>query len=110
MAWPRGRRRHDGDGRWLIGVRAVDLAAAAGVSYRTARRWQTGEDLPTVEVLLRLVERLWPLTAGSLPLAGDYPLDGWSRVGGVGEFTIRSARGEPADYDGEADDDGYVRV
>jgi len=34
------------------------------------------------------------MSAGALPLAGDYPLDGESRVGGVGEYTMRAASGQ----------------
>jgi len=44
---------------------------------------------------MRLVDRLFPQSEGSGPIySQDMAIDGNTRVGGVGEYTIRAARGE----------------
>ena len=37
------------------------IARAAGVSDRTIRRWSSGEDWCDLEVIERLIAKLWPL-------------------------------------------------
>ena len=100
MVWTRGQRRHDTDASRFI--RALlsefsgrELGRLCGVSDRTIRRWAAGTDWPTAETLHGLVDRLFPLSDGSGPIySPDMALDGNTRVGGVGEYTIRAARGE----------------
>lgn len=73
---------------------ARPLARKCGVSDHTIRRWASGEDWPTQEAIERLVDALYPMSRAAAPLyRADMAIDGDTRVGGVGEHTIRSARG-----------------
>lgn len=107
MAWPHGLRRHETTGQRFISALVREfgcrrLARMAGVSDRTIRRWRDGVDWPSVEVLKRLVETLDFGPLASLPIySPDMAIDGNTRVVGVGEYTIRAARGVAADYDFE---------
>jgi hypothetical protein len=99
MAWPAGKHRHSTDAARF--VRALlaefsfrELARLCGVSPRTIQRWASGEDWPTAEAMHRLVDRLFPLSAGAGPIySPQMALDGHTRVGGVGQYTIEAARG-----------------
>lgn len=97
--WTRGRRRNQCDAAALISglvtkYGARGLARLAGVSDRTVRRWASGEDWPPFERLVELLDRLWPQGRHALPIyRPDMALDGRSRVGGVGDYSIRSAQG-----------------
>lgn len=100
MSWERGKRRHELDAARFVGAlcrefSARDLGRLCGVSDRTVRRWRDGTDWPTADVLTRLVDRLFPQSEGSGPISSpDMAIDGWTRVGGVGEYSVRAARGE----------------
>jgi len=100
MAWTRGHRRHDTDATRFVTAlcrefSARELGRLCGVSDRTVRRWRGGTDWPTAEALTRLVDRLFPLSDGSGPIySPDMAIDANTRVGGVGQYTIRAARGE----------------
>jgi len=100
MAWLAGKRRHTTDARRFVSAlclefSAAELARLCGVNSRTIRRWRSGEDWPEQEALMRLVDRLFPQSEGSGPIySQDMAIDGNTRVGGVGEYTIRAARGE----------------
>jgi transcriptional regulator with XRE-family HTH domain len=99
---PRTRRHNACDAaRFLRSVGRVysrrHIARLLGVSDRTVRRWEAGVDWPTVASLLKLIDLLFP-PLGALPLYDPaMALDGNTRVGGVGEYTIRAARCD-ADY------------
>jgi hypothetical protein len=98
--YPRGQRRHDSDAaRMIRGLltefSARELARRCGVSDRTIRRWASGEDWPAAERLHRLVDSICPQSAGWCPVySPDMAIDGNTRVGGVGEYTRRAARGD----------------
>ena len=100
--WPKGRRRNDLDASQFIaglieehGTSAV--ASAIGVSPRTVRRWSRGEDWCTLETIQKLIECLIPAT-GSLPIYDPVmALDGNTRVAGVGDYTLNSAKGQDHD-------------
>jgi len=100
MTWPRGQRRHDTDAARFVAAlcrefSARELGRLCGVSDRTVRRWRNGTDWPTADVLTRLVDRLFPLSDGSGPVySPDMAIDGWTRVGGCGEYSVRAARGD----------------
>lgn len=100
MVWQRGKRRHEMDATRFVATlcrefSARELGRLCGVSDRTVRRWRDGTDWPTADVLTRLVDRLFPQSEGSGPIySPDIAIDGATRVGGVGEHTIRAARGE----------------
>ncbi len=100
MAWLAGKRRHTTDGRRFVTALCLEFSARelgrlCGVSDRTVRRWRDGTDWPTADVLTRLVDRLFPQSDGSGPVySPEMAIDGNTRVGGVGEYTIRAARGE----------------
>ena len=56
-------------------------------------------DWPSQEALERLIDSIAPAKGGSLPLySPDMAIDGNTRVAGVGEYTLRAARGLPC-YD-----------
>lgn len=99
MAWLAGKRRHTTDARRFVSTLSLEFSARelsrlCGVSDRTVRRWRDGTDWPTADVLTRLVDRLFPQSEGSLPIySTEMAIDGNTRVGGVGEYTIRAARG-----------------
>lgn len=81
---------------------ACGLARLCGISDRTVRRWRDGEDWPSRDTIDRLIDRLFPLSDGSGPVYHpDMAIDGSTRVGGVGEFTIRAASScsRPGDFD-----------
>ena len=107
MAWPRGKRRHATDAARFVGAvvgefSAREVARRCGVSDRTVRRWVSGQDWPDRAALVRLVESLFCESAGALPVySPDVALDGNTRVGGVGEFSIRASQGD-LDYVGDA--------
>jgi hypothetical protein len=100
MAWQRGQRRHATDGQRFIRCllsefSATELARLCGVDGRTIRRWRDGIDWPAAETLHRLVDSLCPQSVGSLPIySPEMAIDGRTRVGGVGEFTVRAACGD----------------
>ena len=100
MAWQCGKRRHStGAARFIRSVVAEfgarEIGRRCGVSDRTVRRWASGEDWPDVEALYRLIDSLCPQSQGAMPVySPDMALDGSTRVGGVGEFSRRAARGE----------------
>ena len=102
-----GQRRHDTDAARLIRgllteFRARELARRCGCSDRTIRRWASGEDWPAAEGLHRLIDSLFPQSAGWVPIySPDMAIDGQTRLGGVGEYSRRAARGD-LEYIGEA--------
>jgi len=97
--WTRGQRRNDCDASRFVRAlceeySARELSRLCGVSDRTVRRWRDGTDWPCVEQMERLVDALFR-PSGSLPIySPDMAIDGNTRVGGVGEYTVRAARGE----------------
>lgn len=101
MAWVRGHRRHDADATKFVSALCLQfsarkLARLCGVSDRTVRRWRDGEDWPTADVLHQLIDRLFPPQRSrgeAPPYPTDMAIDGHTRVVGVGEYTIRSAKG-----------------
>ncbi len=103
MAWPRGKRRTQGPDcaaliRALGSVRVV--AVAAGVSPRAVQFWRRGVKIPGIDTVQRIIERLWPLTAGGSILSGVSTEAGMPC--GVGEYTLRAAAGLPC-YEAVAD-------
>ncbi len=98
--YPRGQRRHNTDAARLIRgllteFSARELARRCGCSDRTIRRWATGEDWPAADRLYGLIDSLYPQAAGWVPVySPDMAIDGNTRVGGVGEYTRRTARGD----------------
>jgi transcriptional regulator with XRE-family HTH domain len=101
MSWLLHRRRNTIDAARFIGALirefgSRDLARRCGVSDRTIRRWASGIDWPARESLEKLIDSVAPAKGGSLPLySPDMAIDGNTRVAGVGDYTIRAARGEP---------------
>ena len=97
MSWPKGRRRAECDAREFITrlsgeVSLRKIAAAAGVTDRTVRRWRDGERFAPVESLTALIDRLWPgVWSRQSRMIGDIGPGTW--VAGVGEHTRRSAKG-----------------
>lgn len=100
MTWQAGKRRHEMDAARFVTAlcrefSARELGRLCGVSDRTVRRWRDGTDWPTADMLTRLVDRLFPQSDGSGPIySPETAIDGNTRVGGVGEYSLRSARGE----------------
>jgi hypothetical protein len=100
MSWKRGKRRHDIDAARFVAAlccefSACELGRLCGVSDRTVRRWRNGVDWPTSQALMKLVDNLFPQSQGNGPVySSDMALDGNTRVGGVGEFSIRAAKGD----------------
>ena len=98
--WPIGKRRHDTDATRFVRAllaefSARELGRLCGVSDRTIRRWRDGTDWPTADVLTGMIDRMFPLSDGSGPVySPEMAIDGNTRVGGVGEYSIRAARGE----------------
>lgn len=98
--WAKNRRRHDVEAARFVTAllrefSARELGRLCGVSDRTVRRWRDGTDWPTAAALTRLVDRLFPQSEGSGPIySTEMAIDGWTRVGGVGEYSVRAARGE----------------
>jgi len=72
-----------------------ELGRRCGVSDRTIRRWASGEDWPAAESLYRLIDSLYPESAGWVPVySPEMAIDGNTRLGGVGEYSRRAARGD----------------
>jgi hypothetical protein len=97
--WPAGKRRNAINAHRFIAAllhefSARDVARMAGVSDRTIRRWAIGEDWATEDSCHKIVAALFSSEPqGSLPIySPDMALDGNTRCGGVGEYTLRSAR------------------
>lgn len=97
--WPKHKRRKQIDGREFVRAMAADvggmrpLARQLGVSDRTVRRWATGEDWIDEDTATALAD-LVPANDGSLPVySPDMAIDGETRVGGVSEYSRRTARG-----------------
>jgi len=103
--WPSNRRRNDcPDAAEFIrrAGAARHIGRLLGVSDRTVRRWASGEDHPPLDQICRLVDLLWPLSTGSVPVySSEMGIDGNTRVGGVGEYSLRAARGD-LEYVGDA--------
>lgn len=112
MGWPHSVPKHPpcGADRFIRGLctefRVRELARLCDVSDRTIRRWRDGVDNPSIEAIHRLVDRLFPLTGGAGPFySPDMAIDGNSRVGGVGDYSLRAARAEPCFTEEEEDED-----
>lgn len=107
MVWTRGKRRHQIDAARFIAAlcrefSACELGRLCGVSDRTIRRWARGEDWPEAASLHRLIDVLFPASSCAAPVYdADMAIDGCTRVGGVGEYTIRAAQGD-VEYVGSA--------
>jgi len=98
MAWQRGNRRNNCDARRFVAAlcgefSCRELARLCGVSDRTVRRWRDGTDWPDQQTIEHLVDRLFPLRGGGPMYQPDMAIDGNTRVGGVGDYTLRAARG-----------------
>lgn len=98
--WPHGKRRNlTGDCSSLISGLSSErsfaaLACAAGVDEKTVRRWASGKNHPPLATLLHMIDIILPVGGGWLPIYDPLmAIDGGTRVGGVGEYTVRSARG-----------------
>lgn len=102
--WIQGRRRRNTNPakfmRALVeAFSAREIARLVGVSDRTVRRWASGEDWCDFEVLPRLIDLLF-VDSGSLPIYHpDMAIDGNTRVVGVGEYSVRAARGLATEED-----------
>jgi transcriptional regulator with XRE-family HTH domain len=100
MAWARGVRRNVLDVHSMIAVLVAEfggreIARRCCVSDRTVRRWASGEDWPRAEALHRLIDSLYPQSRGALPIyEPTMAIDGNTRMGGVGEYSRRAARGD----------------
>lgn len=98
--WPRGKRRNATDATRFVRALvaeygATDIGRRAKVNTRTVYRWAHGDDWPRLETLQILADSICP-DAGALPIySPTMAIDGETRVGGVGEYSIRAARGEP---------------
>lgn len=97
--WIKGIRRRNCDAsQFITALRreytATHLAKLAGVCDRTIRRWASGEDWCDTEALIRLVDKLLPDVGRGPIYSPDMAIDGDTRLGGVGEFSIQSAKGE----------------
>lgn len=88
-------RKKKVDGQWLRSFAASPLARALGVSHWTVRRWQLGHAWMTTEEAADALAHVLPDCGGSLPMYSiDMAIDGNTRVGGVGDYSLRVARGE----------------
>lgn len=103
--YPLGLRRHDCDAQRMIAAlcdefSCRELARLCGVSDRTVRRWRDGTDWPTREAMATMLDALFPQSDGWAPIySPDMAIDGNTRLAGVGEYSIRSSRGEYHDHD-----------
>lgn len=97
--WTKGRPRQECDGsRFFSGCIAErglrPMARACEVDPRTIMRWANGTDRCPCIAIEAALEALVSMQAGWMPtIDTDMAIDGNTRVGGVGEYTIRSARG-----------------
>lgn len=96
MSWPKGRRRAECDAadfirRLSAEVSLRQIAAAAGVTDRTVRRWRDGERFAPAESLTVLIDRLWPGVWSRQPKLRDSEVGPTTWVVGVGEATRRAA-------------------
>lgn len=98
--WPHGKRRNATDAQRFVSALVVEfglrpLGRMAGVSDRTIRRWVSGEDWPSSAALYRLVDAVCPANVAAVPIYDpEMAIDGWTRLGGVGEYSRRAARGD----------------
>lgn len=101
--WPRGQSRSDlADATAFVAAccreagSVAELARRLGVAPKCVYRWSRGQRRITAAVAARMAEAvIEPSSSGSLPIyAPTMALDGNTRVGGVGEFSRRTAKGE----------------
>lgn len=99
MPFPAGQRRNPINAQRFIAAllnefSAREVARMAGVSDRTIRRWASGDDWTTEDSCHAIVAALFrDEPQGSLPIySPDMAIDGNTRCGGVGEYTLRAAR------------------
>ncbi len=98
--WIKGKRRNKTDASKFIKCLikefgARPLSKKIGVSDRTVRRWASGEDWPDIKLIHKLVDLIFNDNQGSLPLySNDMAIDGNTRIGGVGEFTLKASKGD----------------
>lgn len=94
MGWVKGKRRNGTlGGNWLRLIPTKLLQKWTGKSERAVRRWQSGKHFPKDEIVEKIIKNIIPMSTAALPIVGDYPLCGNTRVLGVGEYSIRSAKG-----------------
>lgn len=97
--WTKGKRRKGVDCAHFIRNLSNDhsvrkMAVLAGVNEKTIRRYIEGKNYSDVTTLYKIIDGIFPLNEhSSLFYSSDMVLDGNTRVGGVGEFTLKSARG-----------------
>lgn len=96
---PGGRRRSPVTG-YVSGIIAEypgsldSLAERCGVHRVTVSCWARGVATPSLAHVERMIELVWPLSRGAAPIYSPaMALDGFTRVGGVGQYTIAAARG-----------------
>ena len=101
MTWKKGKRRQQLDLRAfasaVASLSSISAAArAVGISERQMRRIISGEHWCSLEVAERLAEfALSTIRSHALPRYDtDMAIDGYTRVGGVSEYSIRAARGD----------------
>ena len=99
MVWQRGIRRNQIDASAFLSavpISSREIARRLGVSDRTVRRWKSGEDWCSEETIFRIAKELVPdVSPGWCPIyAPDMAIDGNTRVGGVGQYSIDSAKGK----------------
>lgn len=99
--WPRGRPRQpcSDAARFFASVIAergiAATSRAAGSDMRTVRRWATGQRRCGYGPIERVADWIAPLGAGWTPIySPGMAIDGNTRVGGVGDYTLRAARGD----------------
>jgi hypothetical protein len=99
--WAKGRPRQecsDAARFWSAIVAEHGLrstARACGVDSRSVGRWAAGAERCSYKVIERAADWIAPLNEGSLPIySPQMAIDGDTRVGGVGDYTLYSARGQ----------------
>jgi len=99
MAWKAGERRREIAAADFVSsclklITAVQAAKACGVSSRTIRRWKSGEDFASLKAMEALADCMCVDRQCSVPIyRPSMCIDGNTRVLGVGDYSLRSARG-----------------
>lgn len=99
--WTKGKHRAECDASEFVANllqshSARKIARLGKCSDRFIRRIAIGEQWCRVSLLEEIVDQLLPLGESKLPIyLPDIAIDGNTRVGGVGQYTLDAARGIP---------------
>lgn len=104
MGWTKGKSRNNSSctiQELQVFIKSLEknhsmakLSILLGMDKKTLWKWKHRKCRPSDEILYKLIEIMFPLNKGALPIYKvDMAIDGDTRVGGVSEYSSRISKG-----------------